>query len=96
MRLVVTILILRLVVTHTFIFPNGEYTITLEDVAYQLDLPIDGKTISGDTTMNCEDLCLYIFYQELPEDVDDELIEQHARAFILRRLRGFLMPDKRH
>ncbi|KAF1864625.1 hypothetical protein Lal_00039257 [Lupinus albus] len=31
--------------THTFHFPKGECTITLEDVAYQLGLPIDGKAI---------------------------------------------------
>ncbi|RYR65702.1 hypothetical protein Ahy_A03g011632 [Arachis hypogaea] len=33
--------------THTFHMPFGEYTITLQDVAYQLGLPIDGKAISG-------------------------------------------------
>ncbi|KAF1884217.1 hypothetical protein Lal_00035286 [Lupinus albus] len=32
--------------THTFHFPNGECTITLEDVAYQLGLPINGKAIT--------------------------------------------------
>ncbi|KAF1877335.1 hypothetical protein Lal_00012108 [Lupinus albus] len=46
--------------THTFHFPNRECTITLEDVAYQLGLPIDGKTITGDTTMDWEDLCIQL------------------------------------
>ncbi|XP_025616527.1 serine/threonine-protein phosphatase 7 long form homolog [Arachis hypogaea] len=32
--------------THTFHMPFGECTITLQDVAYQLDLPIDGKPVS--------------------------------------------------
>ncbi|XP_057745282.1 protein MAIN-LIKE 1-like [Arachis stenosperma] len=33
--------------THTFHMPFGECTITLEDVAYQLGLPIDGEPVSG-------------------------------------------------
>ncbi|XP_016173685.1 protein MAIN-LIKE 1-like [Arachis ipaensis] len=33
--------------THMFHMPFGECTITLQDVAYQLGLPIDGHYISG-------------------------------------------------
>ncbi|RYR12527.1 hypothetical protein Ahy_B04g070040 isoform F [Arachis hypogaea] len=33
--------------THTFHMPFGECTITLQDVAYQLGLPIDGEAVSG-------------------------------------------------
>ncbi|RYQ92856.1 hypothetical protein Ahy_B09g099099 isoform D [Arachis hypogaea] len=33
--------------THTFHMPFGECTITLQDVAYQLGLPIDGEPVSG-------------------------------------------------
>ncbi|QHO21522.1 uncharacterized protein DS421_11g347480 [Arachis hypogaea] len=33
--------------THTFHMPFGECTITLQNVAYQLGLPIDGEPISG-------------------------------------------------
>ncbi|KAF1864586.1 hypothetical protein Lal_00039214 [Lupinus albus] len=32
-------------------------------------------------------------YQQLHEDADEEVVEQHARAFILRMLGGFIMPD---
>ncbi|XP_072078733.1 serine/threonine-protein phosphatase 7 long form homolog [Arachis hypogaea] len=32
---------------HTFHMPFGECTITLQDVAYQLGLPIDGEPVSG-------------------------------------------------
>ncbi|KAF1881540.1 hypothetical protein Lal_00021389 [Lupinus albus] len=46
--------------THTFHFPNGECTITLEDVAYQIGLPIDGKAIIGDISMDWGDLCLQL------------------------------------
>ncbi|QHO22709.1 uncharacterized protein DS421_12g357470 [Arachis hypogaea] len=33
--------------THTFYMPFGECTITLQDVAYQLGLPVDGRYVSG-------------------------------------------------
>ncbi|KAL4321179.1 hypothetical protein AHAS_Ahas14G0084600 [Arachis hypogaea] len=33
--------------THIFHMPFGECTITLQDVAYQFDLPIDGHAVSG-------------------------------------------------
>ncbi|XP_012481001.1 protein MAINTENANCE OF MERISTEMS-like [Gossypium raimondii] len=33
--------------THTFHFPCGECTVTLEDVAMQLGLPIDGSLVTG-------------------------------------------------
>ncbi|KAF1874136.1 hypothetical protein Lal_00041581 [Lupinus albus] len=56
--------------------------------------------------MDWEDLCqrqimgqrvqhawLERIYQELPEDANEELVEQQARAFILRMIGEFLMPD---
>ncbi|KAL4309281.1 hypothetical protein GQ457_01G050850 [Hibiscus cannabinus] len=33
--------------THTFHLPYGEATITLDDVAYHLSLPVDGDAITG-------------------------------------------------
>ncbi|KAF1897735.1 hypothetical protein Lal_00032493 [Lupinus albus] len=39
-------------VTHTFHLPIGECTVTLEDVAYQLGLPIDGDVVTRPTNMD--------------------------------------------
>ncbi|XP_019442356.1 PREDICTED: serine/threonine-protein phosphatase 7 long form homolog [Lupinus angustifolius] len=101
--------------THTFHFTCGEATITLEDVAYQLGIPIEGEVITGVTSMDWEDICMQLLgavlagnelmgqrvkltwlertFRDLPDNVDDDVIEQHARAFILRMIGGFLMPD---
>ncbi|KAF1881482.1 hypothetical protein Lal_00021460 [Lupinus albus] len=32
----------------------------MEDISYQLGLPIDGKAITGDTTMDWDDLCVHL------------------------------------
>ncbi|XP_019430208.1 PREDICTED: serine/threonine-protein phosphatase 7 long form homolog, partial [Lupinus angustifolius] len=44
--------------THTFHLPVGECTITLEDVAYKLGLPINGALVTGVTSANWEMICL--------------------------------------
>ncbi|RYR26897.1 hypothetical protein Ahy_B02g061207 [Arachis hypogaea] len=33
--------------THTFYMPFGKCTVTLQDIAYQLGLSVDGKAVSG-------------------------------------------------
>jgi len=43
--------------THTFHFPLGECMITLEDVALQLGLPIDGEAVTGVTSGDLISLC---------------------------------------
>ncbi|KAF1898215.1 hypothetical protein Lal_00032981 [Lupinus albus] len=42
---------------HTFHLPIGECTVTLEDVAYQLGLPIDGDIVAGPTNMDWNVVC---------------------------------------
>ncbi|KAH1228396.1 Serine/threonine-protein phosphatase 7 long form [Glycine max] len=68
--------------THTFHFPHGEATITLQDVALQLGLKIDGLPVTGFITDN-----------QLPVDADDVVIAQHARAHMMMIIGGCLMSD---
>ncbi|XP_019455030.1 PREDICTED: serine/threonine-protein phosphatase 7 long form homolog [Lupinus angustifolius] len=101
--------------THTFHFTCGEATITLEDVAYQLGIPIEVEVITGVTSMDWEDICMQLLgavpagnelmgqrvkltwlertFRDLPDNANDVIIEQHAKAFILRMIGEFLMPD---
>ena len=43
--------------THTFHLPIGEATITLEDVAIQVGLPVDGRALTGSTDADWIALC---------------------------------------
>ncbi|XP_052480889.1 protein MAIN-LIKE 2-like [Gossypium raimondii] len=55
--------------THTFHFSCGEYTVTLEDVALQLGLPIDESPITGIITF-AEPTALC--YSLLGDSLDDD------------------------
>lgn len=44
--------------TNTFHMTIGEMTITLEDVAYLLGLPIDGEPVIGVTYTSCDSVCV--------------------------------------
>ncbi|RYR15077.1 hypothetical protein Ahy_B04g071814 isoform F [Arachis hypogaea] len=65
--------------THTFHMPFGECTITLQDVAYQLGLSIDG---------------FHERFRVLPADASDETVRIYARAYILMLLSSQLFADK--
>lgn len=47
--------------THTFHMPMGECTITLQDVALQLGLPIDGTPVIGSFPTNINEFCMRLF-----------------------------------
>ncbi|MFQ6633744.1 hypothetical protein Gotur_012246 [Gossypium turneri] len=70
--------------THTFHFPCGECTVTLEDVALQLGLPIDGSPVMGVTA--------FTEPAALSNAIEGELMCT-ARAYIMHIIGGVLMPD---
>ncbi|RYQ88328.1 hypothetical protein Ahy_B09g095585 isoform H [Arachis hypogaea] len=74
--------------THTFHMPFKECTITLQDVAYQLRLPVDGHAVSG---------CMTDFHEQfrvLPADASEETVRIYARAYIMMLLSTQLFMDK--
>ncbi|XP_028052077.1 serine/threonine-protein phosphatase 7 long form homolog [Camellia sinensis] len=107
--------------THTFHFPTGEATVTLQDVSVLYGLRIDGQAITGPDPPLTRDqwiaLCAELlgvapipadlhagrvrvrwlseqFQGHLPNHALDELVQQHARAYILWLSGGVLLPDK--
>ncbi|MFQ6659703.1 hypothetical protein Gotur_028496 [Gossypium turneri] len=54
--------------THTFHFPYGECTVTLEDVAMQLGLLIDGSPITGVSSFTDSAALCYQLLGDSPED----------------------------
>ena len=54
--------------THTFHLPIGEATITLEDVAIQLGLPVDGQAVTGTSAYDWHALCQDLL-GVVPDDV---------------------------
>ncbi|RYR44775.1 hypothetical protein Ahy_A08g041052 isoform B [Arachis hypogaea] len=78
--------------------PFGECTITLQDVAYQLGLPIDGEPVSGCLT-DFESLMkhgrpTWVWFRELFADASEETVRIYARAYILMLLSSQLFADK--
>ncbi|RYR35460.1 hypothetical protein Ahy_A10g050604 isoform D [Arachis hypogaea] len=74
--------------THTFQMPFGECTITLQDVAYQLGLSVDGLPVYG---------CLTDFHERfrvLLNDATEDTVHIYARAYIMMLLSTQLFGDK--
>ncbi|XP_068485023.1 protein MAIN-LIKE 2-like [Phaseolus vulgaris] len=55
--------------TYTFHFPLGESTITLQDVALQLGVPIDGEPVTGFTSRDMVQACQYLLGSIPPSNV---------------------------
>ncbi|QHN93547.1 uncharacterized protein DS421_17g593650 [Arachis hypogaea] len=88
--------------THTFHMPFGECTITLQDVAYQLGLPVDGRyELLGvipppsqvqKYAINCS--WFQETFGECPEGADEETVQRFACAYIMMLLGTQLFADK--
>ncbi|RYR15844.1 hypothetical protein Ahy_B04g072786 isoform D [Arachis hypogaea] len=75
----------------------GECTITFQDVAYQLGLPVDGRYVSGclqiqKFVVNCT--WFRETFGECPEGADEETVRRFARAYIMMLLGTQLFADK--
>ena len=65
--------------THTFHFPHGEMSITLQDVEVILGLPIDGEVLVGPTIVvdgNWRQLCAELLGFEVSENDNKILVGQ--------------------
>ncbi|XP_016747364.2 protein MAINTENANCE OF MERISTEMS-like [Gossypium hirsutum] len=86
--------------THTFHFPCGECTVTLEDVAMQLGLSIDGSPLLGESPEDEESnfsglkfTWLKAKFGQLSATATEGELMCAARAYIMHIIGGVLMPD---
>ncbi|QHN77565.1 uncharacterized protein DS421_19g653820 [Arachis hypogaea] len=91
--------------THTFHMPFGECTITLQDVAYQLGLPVDGlpwfEELFGELPpqnkvkqYTVHFTWFHERFRVLPADATKETVRIYARAYIMMLLSTQLFGDK--
>ncbi|XP_016747268.1 protein MAINTENANCE OF MERISTEMS-like [Gossypium hirsutum] len=86
--------------THTFHFPCGECTVTLEDIAMQLGLQIDGRPLLGDSPGDDESnftslkfIWLKAKFGQLSATATEGELMCAARAYIMHIIGGVLMPN---
>ncbi|QHN84967.1 uncharacterized protein DS421_16g533300 [Arachis hypogaea] len=87
--------------SHTFHLPCGEMTITLQNVAYQLGLRIDGDPVSGcieDRQSQTKWTVKLTWFHntvcgELEQDATEERLMRYARGYIMQLIGGILFPD---
>ncbi|KAH1256030.1 Serine/threonine-protein phosphatase 7 long form [Glycine max] len=85
--------------THTFHLPVGECTITLEDVALQLGIRVDGRPITGATYYDLEEMryswgsaCLVTLYREMCRATDPDAKTMGGYASLLQSWAWYCMP----
>ncbi|QHO20243.1 uncharacterized protein DS421_11g336230 [Arachis hypogaea] len=87
--------------SYTFHPPCGEMTITLQDVAYQLRLRIDGDPVGGciedKQSQTKWTVKLTWFHNtvcsELEQDTTEERLMRYTRGYIMQLIGGILFPD---
>ncbi|KAL8501387.1 hypothetical protein ACS0TY_020791 [Phlomoides rotata] len=89
--------------THTFHFPIGEATVTLQDVAIIWGLHIDGDPLSIDehhytadvelTRIKLSAISSHLLETEIFDDTDQEIVDQYARGCVLLMFGSYMMPD---
>ncbi|KAL4322232.1 hypothetical protein AHAS_Ahas14G0189900 [Arachis hypogaea] len=90
--------------SHTFHLPCGEMTITLQDVAYQLGLRIDGDPVRRTIKEFCEQLLGVVpgpddrqshtkWTVKLTWFQNTERLMRYTRGYIMQLIGGMLFPD---
>ncbi|XP_025635527.1 serine/threonine-protein phosphatase 7 long form homolog [Arachis hypogaea] len=85
--------------SYTFHMPFGEYTITLQNVAYQFGLPIDDHVVSGclsdfEQLMEGEAWLGVNKFRALPPNASEATVQIYARGYIMMLLSMALFADK--
>ncbi|CAN1143798.1 Serine/threonine-protein phosphatase 7 long form homolog [Linum perenne] len=80
--------------THTFHMPEGECTVTLQDVNIISGLPINGKAITGRASGPWIQMIYDFLGHQLDVESTDLKVQRYARAYMLCLIGGFLFPNK--
>uniref|UniRef100_K3ZNC5 SWIM-type domain-containing protein n=1 Tax=Setaria italica TaxID=4555 RepID=K3ZNC5_SETIT len=84
--------------THTFHLPFGEMTITMQDAAMILGLPLDGppEPEGGDSskkTSGVSSAWLREHFDVCPPGANDEVVQRYARVWLWHFVSTFPLPD---
>uniref|UniRef100_K3YCS2 SWIM-type domain-containing protein n=1 Tax=Setaria italica TaxID=4555 RepID=K3YCS2_SETIT len=86
--------------THTFHLPFGEMTITMQDAAMILGLPLEGQPVTGIIqNENWRDMVEMLIGIRSPEPevcppgANDEVVQRYARVWLWHFVSTFLLPD---
>ncbi|CAN1760992.1 Serine/threonine-protein phosphatase 7 long form homolog [Linum perenne] len=81
--------------THTFHMPEGECTVTLQDVNIISGLPVNGRAVTGRTSGQWIQMIDDFLGHTLDVGIT-EIKERYARAYMLCLIGGFYSPTSPH